>query len=305
MTDSTKGILAALMAYTIWGLGPVFWKAIAHVPPLEVLSHRTFWSLVLFGCYLMWQGRLGELFEALRPGRHLVTIILAAAAVSINWFLYIYAVQIDRVVEASMGYYIMPLVIVGLGYFVLNERLSRLQWAAIGLAVAAVLILTIGLGVAPWISLALAFSFAGYGLIKKRLDLGPVLSVTAEVAIIAPIGLVWLVGVHLAGWQDITARAGGFFGTSIYDSVMLILSAGFTAVPLILFAYASRRVAFSTVGILQYINPSLQFLCAVPLFGETLTAYHLIAFALIWTGLAFYSFGAYRRADALRKATIS
>jgi chloramphenicol-sensitive protein RarD len=253
----------------------------------------------------MWQGRLGELFEALRPGRHLVTIILAAAAVSVNWFLYIYAVQIDRVVEASMGYYIMPLVIVGLGYFVLNERLSRLQWAAIGLAVAAVLILTIGLGVAPWISLALAFSFAGYGLIKKRLDLGPVLSVTAEVAIIAPIGLVWLAGVHLAGWQDITARAGGFFGTSIYDSVMLILSAGFTAVPLILFAYASRRVAFSTVGVLQYFNPSLQFLCAVLLFGETLTGYHLIAFALIWTGLAFYSIGAYRRADALRKATIS
>jgi chloramphenicol-sensitive protein RarD len=261
--------------------------------------------LVLFGCYLAWQRRLGELFEALKPGRHLVTITIAAAAVSVNWFLYIYAVQIDRVVEASMGYYIMPLVVVALGFFVLNERLSPLQWVAIGLAVAAVLVLTIGLGVAPWISLALAFSFAGYGLIKKQLDLGPVLSVTAEVAIIGPIGLIWLAGVHFLDWQDPTMRASGYFGTSFFDSAMLMLSACFTAVPLIMFAYASRRVAFSTVGILQYLNPTLQFLCAVLLFGEKLTGYHLIAFGLIWTGLALYSVGAYRRADAARKASVS
>jgi len=200
---------------------------------------------------------------------------------------------------------VMPLVTVALGFVVFKERLVALQWVAVVLAVVAVAVMTIGLGVTPWISLSLAFSFALYAVVKKRLPIGPVVSVTAEVAVLAPLGLIWLLGVHLAGWQDMTGRAGGYFGTSFFDSALLILSAGFTAVPLILFSYASKRVALSTVGVLQYLNPTLQFLCAVLLFGEVLTTYHIIAFAMIWTGLALYSFGAYRRSEASRNAVAS
>ena len=294
MTDAQKGIAAALGANLIWGLSPLFWKHIAHVPPLEVFSHRTLWSAVLFGLLLAFQGRFRVPLALLFSRKNWLAVVGAAFMVSINWSLYIYAVQINRVVEGSLGYFIFPLVAVMLGYLVYRERLSPGKWLAVGLAATGVVVLTLGLGVAPWISLTLAFSFGLYGLIKKSLDAGPVVSVTAEVMVIAPFSLIWLAGVTLDGWTDFSGRSGGYFGHSVSDSVFLIISGLVTALPLILFSYASRRVSYATVGLMQYSNPTMQFLLAAFVFGEAITQTHIFAFSLIWGALLVYSWSSFR-----------
>ncbi len=286
MSERAKGIWAMIACCVIWGVGPLFYKLLVEVPPGEVLAHRTLWSLVLFVAIFAVQGRLTEWRRAM-TGTHLPMIAVAAVLISLNWLIFIWAVQQGHVVEASLGYYIFPLVAVALGVVVLHERLSRWQALAVALAVAAVVLLTAGLGVAPWVSLGLAFSFGTYGLVKKRLPLGPVISVGAEVTVLAPLAVLWLVMVHLG---KAPANPGtGHFGQTPLISLWLILSGGFTAVPLILFSYAARRVELSLLGVLQYINPTLQFFCAVVLFGEAFTYWHMIAFGLIWLALTIYS----------------
>ncbi|MDU8912571.1 EamA family transporter RarD [Aestuariicoccus sp. MJ-SS9] len=283
MQHPYTGLLALIGACTIWGLSPVFYKLLVHVPPSELLAHRTVWSLVIFTALLALQGRLGALRAALSRAT-VGRILTAALLVSCNWFLFIYAIQIDRTTEASLGYYIFPLVSVMLGVLVLGERLSRPQILAVGLAALAVLILSVGLGAPPWISLILATTFGLYGLIKKRLPVGPVVSVTAEVTMLSPIALAWLVWLHHAG------GAGGVFGAGDpATSALLILSGLLTALPLILFSYASQRASMATVGLVQYLNPTLQFFCAVVLFGEPFGLLHAVTFGLIWTALAIYS----------------
>lgn len=286
MSDTHKGILAIIAACVIWGLSPIFYKALTHVPPPEVLAHRTGWSFVFFAGVLALQGRLGEMRAALGTWRRAAVLALASALISANWFLFILSVQIDRATEASLGYYIFPLVAVLIGRFGFGERLGRAQWLAVGLAALAVGVLTFGLGVAPWISLVLASTFGLYSAIKKRLPVGPVVSVTCEVLFFLPIGLVILVLRHGAGQ--------GAFGREIWDSALLILSGPMTAIPLILFSYAARRASMATVGLLQYINPTLQFLCAVMLFGEPFGGWHQIAFALIWGAVIIFSVASLR-----------
>jgi len=287
MSDTRKGILAIISACVIWGLSPIFYKALTHVPPAEVLGHRTGWSFVFFAGVLAAQGRLGEIPAALATWRRAGVIALASALISANWFLFILSIQIDRATEASLGYYIFPLVAVLIGRFGFGERLGRAQWLAVGLAALAVGVLTWGLGVAPWISLVLASTFGLYSAIKKELPIGPVVSVTCEVLFFLPIGLSVLVVQHSGGQ--------GAFGREIWDSALLILSGPMTAMPLILFSYAARRVSMATVGLLQYINPTLQFLIAVMLFGEPFTLWHQIAFALIWSALIIFSAASLRR----------
>jgi len=277
MTDTKKGILAIIAAGLIWGLSPIFYKALTHVPAPEMMAHRTGWSFVFFAGVLALQGRLGELRAALNSWRKVTMVALASAMISTNWFLFIVSVQTNRATEASLGYYIFPLVAVLIGRFGFGERLVRAQWLAVGLAALAVAILTWGLGVAPWISLVLATTFGLYSAIKKGLQVGPVVSVTCEILFFLPIGLTILVLQHSAGQ--------GVFGREIWDSAMLILSGPLTAMPLILFSYAARRVSLATVGLLQYINPTLQFFIAVTLFGEPFTLWHQIAFPLIWAAL--------------------
>lgn len=263
------------LACTIWGLSPLYYKLIAHIPPLEVLAHRTIWSLVAFSGVLAIQGRLGTFQDVLRS-RSVLTLGAAGLMIASNWFLFILSIQIGRATEASLGYYIFPLVAVALGFFFFNERPGRLQWLAIGLAAVAVLFLTVGFGAAPWIALALATTFGGYGMIKKRLTIGPVISVTGEVALLAPIALLVLI----LGTQELP---------NTRDLALLILSGPLTATPLILFSYASRRIAYGTLGLVQYVNPTLQFVCAVVVFGEPFGPINATAFALIWTALALYS----------------
>lgn len=297
MSEARKGILAMIGACTIWGLSPLYYKALAHIPPLEILAHRTLWSFLFFAGVLLAQGRLSEVRSALGARRSLLLIMIASAMISVNWFIYIMAIQIERATEASLGYFIFPLVAVLVARFGFGERLLPAQWLAVALAGLAVATLTLGLGVAPWISLILAASFAVYGAIKKQLPLGPVVSVTCEVLFFLPIGLTALALQHGAGQ--------GAFGVALWDSAMLVFSGPLTATPLILFSYAARRVPLATVGVLQYLNPTLQFICAVVVFGEPLSRWHVIAFSMIWAALAIYSLSALRQDRLSRRAAMA
>lgn len=284
MSETVRGIAAMIMACVIWGLSPILYAALSHVPPGEVLAHRTLWSCVTFAIVLAVQGRLTEVPRALRVPAHLWVIALAACMISLNWFLFIWAVHAGRAIDASLGYYTFPLVAVCVGALFYSDRLSRMQWGAVALACLAVGVLTYGLGAAPWIALVLACSFAAYSTLKKGLNIGPVVSVAAEVTLLAPLALGYLIF-----WGT------GMFQSSGLTAALLILSGPLTtAVPLILFSYASRRVQMSTLGLVQYLNPTLQFLCAVIVLGEVFTGWHQIAFALIWIALGLYSYSAFR-----------
>jgi len=271
-----------LTASAVWGLSPLFFHALRHVPPGEVLAHRTLWSLLLFAAILAWRGRLRQLPAALTSPA-LGRIALAAVMVSSNWFVYIWAVQNGHVVQASLGYFIFPLVTVLIGVAAFGERLSGLQRLAVLLAVAAVALLTWGLGVAPWLSLFLATTFALYGAIKKGLALSSVTSVAAEVALLAPLAVLWLILRPEGG------TAG--FGSDAATTALLVSSGALTALPLMLLSFATQRVPMATIGLMQYINPTLQFLCATLVLGEVMTPWHIAAFVLIWTALALYSAG--------------
>ncbi len=293
MREETKGVLAMLLACTIWGLSALYYRSIAQVPPLEVLSHRTIWSAVFIGIILVIRGRMEWL-----NWRAVIRVGIAALMVSINWFFFIYAVQVGKVAQSSLGYYIFPLVAVMLGAVFLGEKLKPAQWFAVGLATVAVLLLSIGVGEIPYISLILAGTFGLYGLIKKPLTIGPMRSVFWEVMLLAPLALIWLFGAHMFDWQGVAGRSGGYFGSSVGISGLLILSGVLTGFPLILMAYAMERLKLATVGLVQYINPTLQFLLATMVFMEPFSRTHMMAFALIWTGLAIYSYNALRQDKA-------
>lgn len=292
MTEAAKGVSAMVAACTIWGLSPLFYKLLVHIPPIEILAHRTLWSFIFFACVLVVQGRILAIKQALESRASVLVIAFAALMISFNWFVFITSIQIGKAVEASLGYYIFPLVAVVLGAVVFREKLGLTQKLAVGLAASAVVTLTIGLGVAPWIALMLATSFGLYGLVKKRLSVGPVVSVTAEVLLLSPIALVVLWWVHSTGH--------GAFGASASDSLLLAFSGLITAYPLILFSYATKRVSLATVGLVQYLNPTLQFLVATMVFREAFSQWHAIAFAMIWTALSIYSMAAWRQDRAAR-----
>lgn len=287
MTEAGKGVVAMAVACTIWGLSPLFYAMLSHVPPLEILAHRTIWSLVTFVAYLGLQRRLRELPRALGGPRRFLLTAAAAAMISVNWFLFIYAVGVGRTVEASLGYYIFPLVAVAIGAVVLREGLSRVQAVSVALAAGAVLVLTLGLGAAPWISLVLATTFGVYGLLKRWVEAGPVVSVTAEVLLFLPLAAGLLV------WLGVTRG----LGYTASDVVLFVLSGPVTAVPLMLFSYAAKRAAMATVGLIQYVNPTLQFLCAVQILGEVVTVWHMVALPLIWAALGLYSWATLRPAS--------
>ena len=271
MTESTKGVLAMVIACLIWGFSALYYKVLAHIPPIEILAHRTIWSFVLFAILLLAQGRLSALFTLLSTRNGVLVVGLSAIMISTNWFAFIFSIQAGYAVEAAMGYYIFPLVAVLLGRLVFGEKLQSTQWAAVGLAALGVVTLTYGLGVAPWISLLVAGSFGIYGVLKKRLLVGPVVSVTAEVALL-----------FIQKVRGILEPQLGKMGCLFFSGVL-------TAAPLMLFSYATHRNRLSTVGLLQYINPTAQFFCAVVIFGEPFGLWHGIAFGLIWLALTLYS----------------
>lgn len=294
MSEWTKGFWAVIGVCLVWGLSPIYYRLLTEVPVVEVLAQRTIWSLVLFLIILGIQGRLAQLRDAL-TGPQLGRIALAATAVSVNWGIFIWAVQSGHVVQSSLGYYIFPLVAVLIGLVLFGERLTRAQGLAVALATLAVTILTWGLGVLPWISLGLAVSMGLYGAAKKALTMDPVVSVAAEVALLTPLALGWL-AVQGAGLMPAPLAHPVAFGESLRLALLLAFTGPITAVPLILFSYGARRVPLATLGLTFYLNPTLQFLCAVLLFGETLTRWHVIAFTMIWGALALYSVSALRQA---------
>ena len=293
MTDSGKGIAAMVSACTIWGLTPLYYKLLTHVPPFEVLAHRTLWSLVFFAGVLTLQGRLRVLRQAVSHRRDLAILAFAALMISSNWLIFITSIQIERAIEASLGYYTFPLASVLMGAIFFRERLGKAQTVAVVLAGMAVVVLAAGYGAAPWIPLVVAITFALYGGAKKWLSIGPVVSVTAEVLLLSPFALAIL-------WMAHRADA-GHFASDTSTTLLLMLSGPLTGLPLILFSYAARRLTLATVGVLQYINPSLQFLCATLIFRELFSLWHAMAFALIWTALAIYTTALWRQDRAARR----
>lgn len=289
MREETKGFLAAGASAAIWGGYPLYYRALADIPALDVLAHRALWSFVFFAGWAVLAGRMGKLSRVLR-GRMALTVLAASIAVSVNWLIYIVAIQTGHAVASSLGYYMLPLASVCLGIIVFGERPRPGQWVAIGLASAAVTILAVGLGAAPWVSLGLAVSFALYGAIKKGISLGPALSVTAEVTLLLPLALGYLMLPHVN-----PAGQPGRFGDDMITTVMLVLTGPLTALPLILFSYGSQRLPMATAGLVMYINPTIQLLIAVLVFGEPFTRWHAVAFVLIWLALAIYAGDGLRR----------
>lgn len=305
MTEAGKGILAMLAAATLWGVSAIFFKALAHVPPLEMLAHRSLWSVVFFGLVLAAQGRLAEIVRVLRAGSDRGKVIGAAVFIACNWFLFIWAVQRGEAMQGSLGYFIFPLMAVLAGRLLLGERQSIAKWAAVAIAAGAVGLLAWGLDTAPWLALAISTSFTIYGLIKRGVPAGPVVSVSAEALLLLPVALAWLAAVHLRGWVGLGTGPGALFGTGWHDTLLLIASGPVTALPLVLFSYATRRLPYATIGLVGYLNPTLQFLVAALVFAEPLTRWHAIAFPVIWAALALYTAESLRQERSARRRTAS
>ena len=277
-----QGIVAGVLAYTLWGLLPGYWKALRAVPALEILCHRTIWSLVFVLLVLAIRKQWAWVGQARASPRTLLISLASACLLSLNWFTYIWAVNSGHVVDSSLGYFITPLVNVLLGVLFLGERLRRWQAAAIGLAAVGVLSLTVGYGAFPWIALSLALSFGLYGLLRKVSPLGSLEGLSLETAALSVPALAYLIYQEGAG--------GGAFGHAGAATTLLLAGSGVvTALPLLLFAHAARQVTLATVGIMQYISPTCQFLLGVLVYGEPFTPARLLGFVPIWLAIVIYS----------------
>ena len=289
------GLLLGITAYLAWGVMPLYFKALARISATEIVAHRIIWSLVFLAVLVTIWRRWAAIRAAVSASRVLMTLVVTAILIGINWLLFIYAVVSGQVLEASLGYYLNPLVNVLLGVVVLKEGLTRGQMFAVLLAAAGVAVLAAGAGSGLWISLSLAASFALYGFFRKIAPVDSLEGLTIETALLAPLALAWLVYLQGAGTSDF-----GQFGITI--DLLLVLGGAITAIPLLLFTAAARRLPYSTLGFLQYIAPSLQFLLAVLAFGEPLTTAHIVCFGAIWTALAIFSFEGFRAAAKARAA---
>ncbi|MEU2062107.1 EamA family transporter RarD [Streptomyces sp. NPDC013455] len=291
------GLLNGFAAYGMWGLVPLYWPLLKPAGAAEILAHRMVWSLVFVAAALLFVRRWAWAGELLRQPRRLGLVTVAAAVITVNWGVYIWAVNAGHVVEASLGYFINPLVTIAIGVLLLKERLRPVQWAAVGVGFAAVVVLTVGYGRPPWISLCLAFSFATYGLVKKKVGLGGVESLAAETAIqfLPALGyLVWLVA-H--GDASIVSDGAGH--------AALLASTGIvTALPLVCFGAAAIRVPLSTLGLLQYMAPIFQFLLGVLYFHESMPAERWAGFALVWLALLLLTGDALRSARRPRRLAV-
>ena len=277
-----SGILYAALAFLCWGLFPLYFHALNEVPPLQILAHRMVWSLA-FLLILLVLRRQWKWLEQARQPRVFFSFVLSALLLSANWLVYIWSVTNHHVIEASLGYFINPLVNIMLGYLILKERMRPAQWAAIAVAALGVGWLTWQAGTVPWIALMLAFSFGAYGLLRKTAALGPLEGLSFETMVLFPLAagyVVWL-----------TVNGQNVFLTTESDTTrwLLVMAGPFTAIPLLLFATGARKIPLSILGLLQYLSPTLQFLLGVWLFKEAFTADRLVGFVLIWAALALFA----------------
>lgn len=274
------GTAYGLTAYTLWGLFPLYFAQLRPAGAIEILVHRVLWAFLLCLIILAVLGRLRWLGQLLRRPRMLAAVSIAGALIATNWTIYTFAVLTGHVTEAALGYFLNPLVTVGLGVLVLRERLRVAQWVAVGIGAIAAIYLTVDYGSPPWISISLALSFASYGLVKKRVgsSLSAIQSLTAETMVVTPLALAVLVYLTATGTQTFTTQG--------WAHSWLLISAGVaTTIPLLLFAAAARRVPLTTIGLLQFITPVLQLLSAVVLLGESMPASRWVGFALVWVAL--------------------
>ncbi|ESY29632.1 EamA family transporter RarD [Mesorhizobium sp. LNJC391B00] len=286
-SKARSGFLLALGAYLLWGLLPFYMKAVAHLPLIEVIAHRIVWSVPIAAAVLVWAGRTADFKAAIRSPRSIAMAALTATLISVNWAIYVWAISVDRTVETALGYYINPLVSIVVGALLLGEKLDRLQIAAVLLAAVAVAVLTVDAGKLPWVSLALAFSFAAYGFFRKTLPIGPSQGFLLEVLLLSVPALAYIVFLLVNG-QD------HFISSNGTDMALLIGCGPVTSVPLLLFAFGAKLLRLSTIGIMQYIAPTMVFLIAVLIFDEPFGTTQAIAFALIWAALAMYSWSMFR-----------
>jgi chloramphenicol-sensitive protein RarD len=289
------GAVYALLAYAMWGTFPLYFRRVASVAPMEVMLHRSLWSLVFLVIVLTMLRRWSWLGEAVREPRRLALALLGALLLSGNWLLYIWAVNNDRVIDSSLGYFINPLVNVVLGFAVLGERLRRLQWVAVALAATGVVWLTWQAGQLPWIALVLAGSFGLYGLLRKTAPLGAMEGLTLETMLLLPLAAPLLAWFTIAGDGALARGDPALVG-------WLLLAGPLTAIPLVLFAAGARRVTLATLGLLQYVGPTIQFALGVWVFNEPFGIDRLFGFVLIWLALAVYSMeGWWKWRDAGRR----
>ncbi len=282
------GIASAAGAFVLWGLFPLYWKQLASVPALETVAHRTVWAFLSLGAWVTLRRRWADVWTVARVRRTLLTLTASATLIALNWLLYIWAVTHGHIVDASLGYYLNPLVNVLLGIALLRERLSRVQTIAVGLAAVGVSVLTVNHGRLPWIALGLATSFGAYGLLRKTVAADALVGLLWETALLAPLAVLFLLHVEAKG-------TAAFAHGPAYVSVLLVLGGTVTAVPLLLFAMGARALPLSTLGFIQYVSPSLQFLIGVLLYHERFTIPHAVAFAFIWAALALLTLDLRRR----------
>lgn len=286
--DSPRGLAFAVSAYVMWGFLPLYLKALSHIPPVEVVAHRIIWSVPVAAGLLIVLRRTNDLRVALRSPRMLAMGCLTAALISVNWAIYVWSISAGRALDAALGYYINPLFSVFLGAVLLRERLTRAQTVAILLAAAAVVVLTVEAGSLPWPALGLTFSWGLYAFFKKWLPVGPNQGFLLEVLILSPAALGYVLYLGTTGAGNFAARAG--------DTALLMGAGVATAVPLIVYANGAKLLRLSTIGVLQYIAPTMIFLVAVLVFGEPMGRARMIAFPMIWAALVIYSASLLRQA---------
>lgn len=285
--SETRGLLYAIAAYGWWGLVPIFWKHLTHVPAAEIIAHRIVWAFLIFAGLLVARRQGPDLIAGARRQRALPLFALSSALIACNWLTFVYAMATARVLEASLGYFLNPIVSVVLGMLVMGERLRRAQWSAVGLGTLGVAQLAAQAHTLPWISLVLACSFGLYGLIRKTAPMAALPGSTLETGFALPVAALYLAFLWTTG--------AAHFGRLDPTTDLLLVSTGvITAAPLLWFSGAARRLPLSTLGFVQYLAPTGQFLLAVFLYGEPFTTVHLRSFACIWTGIAIYSVDSWR-----------
>ncbi len=282
MSDQRRGFLFGVGAYLLWGLFPLYWPLLEPAGAVEILSHRITWSLITMTLVCLLAGRFSQFRAILSDPRSRRLLSLAAVVIAINWGTYIWGVNNHRVLETSLGYFINPLVTILMGVLILGERLRRWQWVAVGIAGVAVIGLTVEYGRPPWVSLILAFSFGTYGLAKKQAGVESIESLTFETMILAPLAIGYLIWLGASG-------NGHFLGHGVGHSALLVLTGVVTAVPLILFGAAAIRVPMTTLGLLQYLAPVLQFALGITLLDEEMSPMTWVGFGLVWVALVIFT----------------